>query len=50
MKILNKSALKAEMIIHSDTGKTLAKFTQTEIAKIKQRYDLSAQDIDNIFF
>lgn len=27
-----------------------AEFTQGEITKIKQRYDLSAEDIDHIFF
>ena len=65
---MNKSALKARMVINDDTGISLSKalnisettlsdklnekteFTRSEIAKIKSRYKLSAEDIDNIFF
>lgn len=65
---MNKSALKARMVINNDTGISLSKalnisettlsaklnekteFTRSEIAKIKSRYKLSAEDIDNIFF
>lgn len=65
---MNKSALRAKMIINNDTGITLAKaldisettlsakmngkaeFTRNEIAKIKLRYNLSAEEIDDIFF
>lgn len=65
---MNKSALRAKMIIYGDTGITLAKaldisettlsaklngkaeFTRNEIAKIKSRYKLSAEEVDEIFF
>lgn len=65
---MNKSALKAKMVINNDTGITLAKalnisettlsaklngkaeFTRNEIATIKSRYKLSAEEVDNIFF
>ena len=65
---MNKSALRAKMIINDDTGITLsraldmsettlsskingkAEFTRIEIAKIKERYKLNANEIDNIFF
>lgn len=65
---MNKSALRAKMVINNDTGNTLAKalnisettlsakingkaeFTRNEIAKIKSRYKLSAEEVDNIFF
>ena len=65
---MNKSALKAKMVINNDIGLTLAEalgitestlssklnekteFTRSEIAKIKERYNLSAEDIDKIFF
>lgn len=65
---MDKTALRAKMIINNDTGITLAKslgisettlsaklngkaeFTRGEIEKIKLRYKLSAEEIDNIFF
>jgi len=67
---MNIYKLKSIMILHGDTGNTLAKalgispqrfsakinerngaeFTQGEIMAIKERYNLSADDIDDIFF
>lgn len=65
---MNKSALRAKMVMNDDTGITLSKalgisettlsskingkaeFTRNEIAKIKERYKLNAEDIDEIFF
>lgn len=65
---MNKTALRAKMIINNDTGITLSKalsisdttlsakmngkaeFTRGEILKIKIRYNLSAEEVDKIFF
>ncbi len=65
---MNKSGLRAKMVVNNDIGITLAKalnitestfssklngkaeFTRSEIAKIKERYNLSAEEIDSIFF
>lgn len=65
---MDKTALKAKMIINNDTGITLSKalnisettlsaklngkaeFTRKEIAIIKLRYKLTAEEINNIFF
>lgn len=65
---MNKTELRAKMIINNDTGIILSKalnisettlsakingkaeFTRSEIAKIKERYKLTAEDIDDIFF
>jgi hypothetical protein len=67
---MNKNQLKSIMVLHGDTGGSLAEylgisesrfsakinetsgaaFTQKEICKIKQKYNLSADDVDSIFF
>lgn len=66
---MNVKELRAEMVLHDDTGETLAKalnisrqtlsrkmndngaeFTQSEIGIIKNRYDLSGDRINAIFF
>lgn len=67
---MNTNLLKSKMVLHGDTGATLAaaldisrqqfsaklnetngaEFTQREIAAIKERYELTSQEIDDIFF
>lgn len=65
---MDKTILRAKMIMNNDTGTTLSnalgisdttlsakineksEFTRGEIAKIKARYKLSAEEIDEIFF
>lgn len=67
---MNKQALKAKMVLHGDTGITLAEalgisratlsakinekngagFNQGEISVIKNRYSLTPEEVDYIFF
>lgn len=66
---MNKNLLKSKMVLHEDTGETLAKalgisgvsfssklnengsqFLQGEIRKIKERYNLTPEEVDAIFF
>ena len=47
---MNKKKLESVMKLFDDTGQTCAEFTQGEIRMMKERYNLTAQDVDAIFF